>query len=123
MGESVKPTYMFFADPVTGNWLPFTAAFSAVVSGIGISVTTSLKTPPAASAQLLAANAGRSYLLIQNNDPVVTIYIRTGAGASTVNYLAIAPGGSYEPRIAPVDAIQFIGGAAGTANSVVVLEG
>jgi hypothetical protein len=88
------------------------------------SITTTLATLGVANAQLLAANANRRYLSIQNNDPLQDMFIRTGAVAATVAYFRIAAGGGYwEPNFAPTDAIQFIGSAAGTANKVVVMEG
>lgn len=76
-----------------------------------------------ASVLLLAANANRRYLLIQNKSAAATIYIKlNGNAASVLSGIAIAPGGSYEsgPYV-PRDAIYAIASAA--ATSVVFVEG
>lgn len=49
-----------------------------------------------ASAQLLAANAARQYLLIQNKDAAGAIYINFGAVATIANGIKLNPGDSYE---------------------------
>lgn len=82
------------------------------------------KTVTNASAQLLAANAARQYLLIQNKDLTGNLFINFGAGAATpTNGLRIIPGGFYEQAgIVSTQAIQAIGDIASNAN-VLVLEG
>lgn len=82
------------------------------------------KTVTNASAQLLAANANRRYLLIQNKDTAGKVYVNLGGAAATVgNGLLIPPGGSYVAEIfAPTGAIFAIGDIASNAN-VVVVEG
>lgn len=77
------------------------------------------------SGQMVAANAARRYLLIQNNDTALDIWIRHDGGAAAVNAngsIKIPPGGSYELQgYAPTGAIMAI---AGTANAnVSVVEG
>lgn len=76
-----------------------------------------------ASGQLLAANANRRYLLIQNNDAGVTIYLRLDGTAATVaNGVKLTPGQSLEIQgRAPTGQINVIGSGATTA--VAVLEG
>lgn len=88
-------------------------------------VENSQKTVTNASAQLLAAKAGRRYLLIQNKDAAGAVYISFGAGAATTaSGLKIAPGGSFaaDANFCPDNEIQAIGDIANNAN-VVVIEG
>lgn len=82
------------------------------------------KTVTNASAQLLAANAARRYLLIQNNDATGVVYVYIGAAAATAaNGIKIAPGGSYEVQgYAPNSEIRAIGSIASNAN-VIAIEG
>ena len=74
-----------------------------------------------ASAQLLAANAARQYLMVQNNDPAATIYLGFGAAAVTAaNGLRLLPGQAYEQcGVVTNQAIQVIGSAATTAVAVI----
>jgi len=83
------------------------------------------KTVTNTSAQLVAANAARQYLLIQNNDPTGNIFVGFGAGAVTAaNGIKLAAGGgSYEMNgTQSTQALQVIGDAASNAN-VVLVEG
>lgn len=84
----------------------------------------SQKTVTNASAQLLAANSFRRYLLIQNKDSTGSVYLIFGAGpATTANGVRIAPGGSYElTGFAPTNAVQAIGDIASNAN-IITIEG
>ncbi len=77
-----------------------------------------------ASAALLAANAARRYLLIQNNDASGDIYVALdGTTATTVKGIKIAAGGSYECQgFCPAGAIAAIGSLASNAN-IVIVEG
>jgi hypothetical protein len=82
------------------------------------------KTVTNASAQLLAANASRKYLLIQNNgtgDIYVTV---DGTAATTANGVRIAAGGgSYElSTVVPTGQINAIGSIANNPN-ITVVEG
>lgn len=94
------------------------------VTNVNGAFTQSQKTVTNASAQLLAANAQRRYLLIQNNDASGDVYINlTGVAATTANGIKIAAGGSYECQgFAPTAAITAIGSIASNAN-VVAVEG
>lgn len=77
-----------------------------------VSVTTT-------SAQFLAANQNRSYLLIQNNG-TTAIHYRLDSAATTSD-IKIAAGGAYEPINQPTNALHLIS-ASGT-NSVSIVEG
>lgn len=74
-----------------------------------------------ASAQLVAANAARKYLLIQNNDATGTIYIAFGAAATLANGIKLTPGGTYEmSEVQSTQAVFAIGSIASNANIVTV---
>lgn len=72
----------------------------------------------------LAANAQRRYLLIQNKDSTLDIYVWLNATAATVaNGIKIEPGGSIELQgFVPNGDIYAIS-PSGTNNNVVVVEG
>lgn len=81
------------------------------------------KTATPASSQLLAANAARQYLLIQNKDNTGFIWLFFGAAPATpANGVRIGPGGNFEPTVLPVGAVQVVGDIANNAN-IVVVEG
>lgn len=97
---------------VTSNKVPQSGAFV----NVNATVTN-------ASAQLLAANAARQYLLVQNKDTAGSIYLNFGAAATVANGVAIGPGGVYElTGIASTQAINAIGSIASNAN-IVTVEG
>lgn len=77
------------------------------------------------SAALLAANAARQYLLIQNNDTAGHIYVTLdGTPATLVNGVKLAAGGGALElsTVVPSGAINAIGSIASNAN-VLVVEG
>lgn len=82
------------------------------------------KTVTNASGQVLAANANRRYLLIQNNDSSGVIYVRLdGAVATSATGIKIAAGGSLELQgYVPTGAITAIGDLVSNAN-IVAVEG
>lgn len=82
------------------------------------------KTITTTEGQVLAANASRRYLLIQNKDNTGNIYIKFGAGAATVaNGLKLEPGEAYEAsQYVPANEVRAIGDIASNAN-VLVVEG
>lgn len=85
------------------------------------SYTNAAATVTNASASLIAANAARKYLLIQNKDVSGSIYINFGAAATVANGVKIAPGGSYESdAIVSTQQIFAIGDIASNANIVTV---
>lgn len=76
-----------------------------------------------ASGVLLAANASRSYLLIQNNHATGNIWLGFGVAAVANVGVKIAAGGYYEPAgKVPINAINAIGDVAANAL-VAVVEG
>lgn len=82
------------------------------------------KTVTNASAQLIAGNTSRKYLLIQNKDSSGSIYLNWGAGVATAgNGILIGPGGALEMSEAQSTlALQAIGSIASNAN-ILVVEG
>ena len=81
------------------------------------------KTVTNASTSLVAANAQREYLLIQNKDATGNIYIVFNAAATVAAGVKITPGGSFELNSNILTAQIFaIGDIASNAN-VVVVEG
>lgn len=81
------------------------------------------KTVTTTSGQVLAANAARQYLLVQNSDPVGIVYLAFGTAATAAAGVKIIPGGNYElSDVVPTAAIYCIGTLASNAN-VVVVEG
>lgn len=76
----------------------------------------------AASAQLLAANASRKFLMIQNRDTAVNAYLNLSGDAATVAAgIKLAPGASLVLDVCcPNEAIFLIGDAAGTVDLVAV---
>lgn len=86
--------------------------------------TQTTKTVTNASAVLVAANANRQSLLIQNKDTSGSIYLRFGAAAATVaDGVEIGPKGFYEAGpIVDIQEIRAIGSIAFNAN-VIVVEG
>lgn len=95
---------------------------NVTVTNVNGAFANSAKTITNADGLLLAANAARRYLLIQNNDLAGVIYIRLDGGTATAATGArIGPGGSLEIQgYAPSGAIRAIGDIASNANIVVV---
>ena len=107
-----------FIDAQTGNFA--VTANKAPQSSSFVNVNATVTT---ASAQLLAANAARQYLLIQNKDPSGILYITFGAAATVANGLQISPGGAFElAGTVSTQLINAIGSIASNAN-VVTVEG
>lgn len=76
-----------------------------------------------ASAALLAANASRRYVLIQNNHATATVYLNFSAAATAGNGIKLDPGASYESGFsAHLGAINAIGDVASN-TAVIVVEG
>lgn len=95
---------------------------TVVVSNTAGAFTQAAATVTNASAQLLAANAQRRYLLIQNKDSTGVVFVTLdGTAATTAKGIRIEPGGSYEcAGFMPSGAIFAIGSIARNANVVVV---
>lgn len=100
---------------ITSNVVPKSSAYTSVQA-----------TVTNASATLLAANANRQALIIQNNDLTGDIVINlAGAAATLVNGIKIGPGNSISGAdllTMPTGIITAIGSIASNAN-VVVVEG
>lgn len=77
-----------------------------------------------ASANLLAANADRRYLFVQNNHASAIVYVNiAGAVATATNGIKLNPGGdAFEMKNPPLGAITAIGSIAGPNTDVVVIE-
>lgn len=85
--------------------------------------TQAAATVTTAAANLLAANASRRYMLIQNKDAAGNIWINLqGTAATQTNGIKIGPGQSYESGslYCSAAAISAIGDIASNANIVVV---
>jgi hypothetical protein len=105
-----------FVDGLTGNMgiLSNKVAQSSSFVNVNATVTN-------ASAQLLAANTNRQYLIIQNNDPSGNIYVNFGNAATAANGIKIAAGGAYElVGVISTQQIFAIGDIASNANVVTV---
>jgi len=94
----------------------------AVTGGGGSSTnnatyTQSNKTVTNSSGSLLAANASRKYLQVQNNDTTGNIFVRCdGSAATTTTSIKIAPAQTWAPTVPPVGACAAIGDIASNAN-------
>lgn len=82
------------------------------------------KTVTSASASLVAANAARRYLEIQNKDAAGSIFVNVaGVAATTANGRKIGPGESWPlSGYVPTGEVFAIGDAGSNAN-IVVIEG
>lgn len=100
------------------------SAGTVSVSNVNGAFTNTNQTVGVASAQLLAANASRRYLLIQNLHASQRIWVTLdGTAATTAKGILILAGGSYECQgYAPTGAIYAIG-ETGANAAVVTVEG
>lgn len=94
-----------------------------IVNALG-TVVQGVQTVTNASAQLLAANAARKMLLIQNKSATGTIYLRLdGAAATVANGLRLGPGDSLSlENYVPTGAIFAIGDIASNTE-VLTMQG
>lgn len=76
-----------------------------------------------ASAQLLAANPLRQYLLIQNNDITGSIYLNFGAMATTANGIRLGPLEAYEMAGTQSSAAIFAIGSIANNNKILTVQG
>lgn len=115
---------IFIGDEKFIDGLGGTVSVSQTVVARTSAFTNLNKTVTNASAQLLAANLARQYLLVQNKSTAGTLYLGFGAGAATVaNGVRIIPGGAYELiGVCSTQAIQCIGDIANNPD-VVTVEG
>lgn len=77
-----------------------------------------------ASVVLLAANAARKYLLIQNQHATANLYVRCNGTAAVADAtgVKIVPGQAWEPPVAPTGEVRGIMDAATAGNTVHVIE-
>jgi hypothetical protein len=117
--EAVK----WFATDGTGGQKTASAVVAQTVPASGLAHSPSSVNLGAGSTPLLAANANRKYLLIQNQSPTEDIYIRTDGGAAVADKTAfkLSGGQTWEPPVAPTGAINAIRGA-GVAVDVHVIQ-
>jgi hypothetical protein len=109
-----------------GNRVFFDAPPTGAVNVQNVRGPATQAAPPVttASGQLMALNAERRFLLIQNKDPAGNIWVNfTGAAATQANGVRIGPGDSLSLESwVPTGAITAIGDLANNPN-VVTVEG
>lgn len=121
---SVNTVKVVVADEAFLNSPQTNTAITQNKTTISASFANTQKMVTNASAQLLAANSARQYLLIQNNDSAGIIYVTFGGAAATaLNGIRIMPGGFWEwDSTVSNQAVQAIGSIA-TQSNVVTVEG
>lgn len=105
------------------NFVDSRVTGSVTFSPLAADFTNAAATVTNASGQLLAANATRQYLLIQNNDAAGYVYVRLDGGVATAaTGIRLAPnGGSLELQtMVPAGAITAIGSIANNPNVLIV---
>lgn len=77
-----------------------------------------------ASVSLIAANAARKYLLIQNQHATANLYVRCNGTAAVADAtcVKIVPGQAWEPPVSPTGEVRGIMDAATAGNTVHVIE-
>lgn len=126
-GEAVDQSIVFYV----GNG---TSADSAKVGGAidvaslpagAVAMTQTANAVGVASAQLVAANASRRLLMIQNNDAAADVFLDvTGAAAVLNQGVKLGPGDSLTLDVwTPSAAVFAIASVATAAGAVVVVEG
>lgn len=93
-----------------GSARAVTTAMASAAPAVGI-----------ASAQLVAANTGRQYLLVQNQHATGTIWINPAGGAAVAGAgcIKLGPGGSWEPLAQPTGQVNAIGDVANALVTVI----
>lgn len=88
------------------------------------SITQTAAAVTTVASTVLAANANRKYLLLQNKDLTGNIWVNFAGVATQANGIKIAPGGflSMDAMVVSTQAISAIGDIANNAN-VLVVEG
>lgn len=96
------------------------AITATAAASVSTTWTQSAPTVTSTSSTLLAANANRKLLVVQNNSATGTIYLAFDE-AATVAKLALAPGQSvWVSNSVPVSSVTAIGSIASNANVVVI---
>lgn len=108
--------------PDQGGSDRFTGSFSLTGYAPGQTYTQAKFTAGVASAVMLAPNAVRRYLAVQNPDGVKTAWIRTAAAAAVADATCfkLLPGQTWEPPVPPLGEIRVISDTA--AHDLQVIE-
>jgi len=95
---------------------------NVAITNLNGAVTQSQNTVANTAGTLVAANATRRYLLIQNKDGTGNVFINFTTTATVANGIKIAPGGSFmaDSSFCPNNVISAIGDIASNANVIVV---
>ena len=107
-----------FVDGMSGS-----IAISANVQTISGLFTNAAATVTNASAQLLAANPLRQYLMIQNNDTAGTIFIEFGSAATLTKGIRVGPLEAYEMSNAQSSQAIFAIGSIASNTKIVTVQG
>lgn len=112
---------------VYGTDVDFTAGVNATIavtdqSPVRFTGVTTQFTALTSAVQMLAANANRKFLMVQNNG-VTDIYVATGTTATLVNGFKVAAGSSLTLDAAVVTNNISVIGVTATNPSIVYLEG
>lgn len=96
---------------------------NVAITNVNNALVSAQRTVTNVSAVMIAANANRRYLLIQNKDSVGNLFVAFGVVATSANGVRIAPGASLTIDAFCVNnSINVIGDIASNAN-VVSVEG
>jgi hypothetical protein len=119
---SGTPAITFLAAGDEGGNDSLSGSVGISSPAIGVAHSPSAQVAGAASAQILAANASRRYLAIQNQSATEDAYVHTNGGPAAVNSTStrIRPGETWEPPVAPTGAIFAIRGAAANVDLNVI---
>ncbi|MHB1430404.1 MAG: hypothetical protein ACYCVW_17105 [Rhodocyclaceae bacterium] len=92
---------------------------------VAVAMTQTANAVGVASAQLVAANAARRFLLIQNTDAAANVFLNVAGAAAVLDQgIKLPPGASVLFDVAtPSGAVFAIASAATAAGAVVVVEG
>ncbi|GKT19560.1 hypothetical protein AVHY2522_22930 [Acidovorax sp. SUPP2522] len=113
-----------FIDGMSGTFNIGTGSVQVTATVQPLAVLSNLqKTVTSASTQLLAAKAGRKYLLVQNRDGAATVYLSFGAAATVAAGVRIVPGGAFELVGTCTDQAIFAIGDVASQSNVVTVEG
>lgn len=127
MLERIAQVFLYAFEVSTNQWKPLQRSTNGRLqvdsAKSSITCTNTAKTITNASAELVASNTNRQYLLIQNKSASGAIYINFGATATLANGIRLNPGDSYEMSdVISIQAINAIGSIASNPD-VVVVEG
>lgn len=127
MLERIAQVFLYAFEVSSNQWKPLQRSTNGRLqvdsAKSSIACTNTAKTVTNSSAELVASNASRQYLLIQNKSASGAIYINFGTTATLANGVRLNPGDSYEMSdVISIQAINAIGSIASNPD-VVVVEG